>query len=168
MIGAICGIIGAVTGIIGTAIAVSSHLLAKKATEPQVIIYTDHFYTATTDGEGLYLKNYIIIQNYGSVSATITDITYDNNDLVSEHIEILTTLKGITLAPNQCIKSEFPYEYIDSPIDGTIKYSWEKQKRTHSSQFLIDTKVAKSIKVLTMRVRKGKKVSLPVIDKTTE
>ena len=160
---------------ISDAIALGSLLLAyisyrkaKKATEPQVIIYTDHFYTQTTDGEGLHLKSYIIIQNYGSVSATITNITYDNANLVNEHLPILTNLKGITLAPNQSIKSEFFYKRIDLPIHGTVKYSWEKQRKTHSYQFLIDTKIAKSIKASTMRITKGKKVSYPVINRTTE
>ena len=141
---------------------------SKKAAEPQVIIYTDHFYTETADGESLYLKNYIIIQNYGSVSATITNVTYANANLVNEHLPILTNLKGITLAPNQSIKSEFFYKRIDLPIHGTVEYSWEKQRKTYSSQFIIDTKIAKSIKASTRRITKGKKVSYPVINRTTE
>lgn len=145
-----------------------SYRKAQKATEPQVIIYTDHFYTETTDGEGLYLKNYIIIQNYGSMSATITNITYNNVDLVQEHLPILTNLKGITLAPNQSIKSEFSYEDIDLPIHGTVKYSWEKHRKTHSSHFLIDTKLAKSINVSTKRIINGKKITYSAINKQTE
>ncbi len=145
-----------------------SYRKAQKATEPQVIIYTDQFYTETTDGEGLHLKNYIIIQNYGNVSATITNITYDNTNLVKEHLPILTNLKGITLAPNQSIKSEFFYKRIDLPIHGTVKYSWEKQKKTHSSHFLINTKVAKSIKASTKRIVKGKRILFPVINKQSE
>ena len=96
---------------------------SKKAAEPQVIIYTDHFYTETADGESLYLKNYIIIQNYGSVSATITNVTYDNANLVNEHLPILTNLKGITLAPNQSIKSEFFYN--------ALTYLYTEQSNTH-------------------------------------